>query len=109
MCEVFIERLQALDGAALATLGTALKAATDADPALLRSAFELPAAQQAAIQTALDQTFGQTIALRFEAGPELVSGIELCAQGQMLAWSIADYLGGLASGFDERLGVPEPA
>ena len=87
-----------LDGAALATLGAALQAASDAEPALVRSAFELPAAQHAAIQAALDETFGQPVALQFETAPELVSGIELSAQGQKLAWSISDYLGALSVG-----------
>jgi F-type H+-transporting ATPase subunit b len=109
MCEVFIQRLQAARGPALATLGAALKAVSDAEPAWLRSAFELPAAQRAAIQAALDESFGQPIALKFETAPELVSGIELSAQGQKLAWSISDYLAALSSGLEERLGVTEPA
>jgi F-type H+-transporting ATPase subunit b len=39
-CEVFIERLRAVDGPARDTLGEALKAASSAEPALLRSAFD---------------------------------------------------------------------
>lgn len=109
VCEVFIQRLRAIDGAALATLGSALKAVSDAEPALLRSAFELPAAQRAAIQSALAAVLGQPIALKFETTPALVSGIELSAQGQKLAWSIANYLDVLSSGLEERLGVTEPA
>ena len=108
-CEVFIQRLRAVDGAARATLSEALGAASETEPALLRSAFELPAAQHAAIQAALDETFGQPIPLKFETAPELVSGIELSAQGQKLAWSISDYLAALASGLQERLGATETA
>lgn len=108
-CEVFIQRLQAVNGTELATLGAALKEASDAAPALLRSAFELPEPQQAAIRTALAATFGQPIPLRFEAAPELVSGIELSAHGQKLAWSISDYLMALSAGLEERLGVKESA
>jgi len=108
-CEVFIQRLQVVDGAALATLGMALKAASDTEPALLRSAFELPAEQRAAIQGALDESFGQPILLKFETDPELVSGIELSAQGQKFAWSIADYLTALTSGIQERLDARETA
>lgn len=103
-CEVFIQRLKSTDGTALAALGTALKAASEAEPALLRSALELPAEQQAAIQAALEESFGQPIPLRFDTTPELVSGIELSAQGQKLAWSISDYLAALAAGLPERLG-----
>jgi len=108
-CEVFIQRLRAVDDAARATLGTALKAASEAAPALLRSAFELPAAQQAAVHAALLETFGQQISLTFETAPELVSGIELSAQGQKLSWSVADYLAALSSGLEEQLGATERA
>lgn len=109
VCEVFIQRLQAVQGVELAALGAALKQASDTAPALLRSAFELPPLQQAAIQAALAASFGQPIPLKFEAAPALVSGIELSAHGQKLAWSISDYLMALSSGLEERLGVKESA
>jgi F-type H+-transporting ATPase subunit b len=109
LCDVFLQRLQAVEGQALLTLGTALKAASSADPALLRSAFALPAPQRAAIQAALDAAIGQPIPLQFETVSELVSGIELRAQGQKLAWSISDYLDVLSTGLEAQLGVAEPA
>ncbi len=109
VCEVFIQRLQALDGPARATLGPGLQAVSDAEPALLRSAFALPVPQQTAIQAALDEAFGQPVPLKFETMPELVSGIELSAQGQKLAWSMADYLDALSSSLEERLAVADPA
>ncbi len=100
-CAVFIQRLHAIDGEALAALSAALKATSAEAPALLRSAFDLPAEQLAAIQAALDETFGQAIALKVETAPEVVSGIELSAQGQKLAWSIAGYLSELSSTLDQ--------
>lgn len=109
VCEIFIQRLQATRGPALAALGAALKAVSDAKPARLRSAFELPMPQQTAIKAALEDSFGQPIVLEFETTPDLVSGIELSAQGQKLAWSISDYLGALSSGLEEQLGVTGPA
>jgi F-type H+-transporting ATPase subunit b len=108
-CEVFIQRLRAVDGPARAALGAALKAASAAEPALLRSAFALPAAQQAAVQAALDEAFGQPIPLKFETAPELVSGIELSAQGQKLAWNISNYLAALSASLQAQLGASEPA
>ena len=99
-CEVFVQRLQAMEGPTLAAMSDALESVSDSEPALLRSAFELPAPQGAAIQAALDRVFGRPIPLAFETAPELVCGIELSAQGQKLAWSIADYLDELASGMD---------
>lgn len=101
-CAVFIQRLHAVDGEALAALSSALKATSAEAPALLRSAFDLPAEQLAAIQAALDETFGQAIALKVETVPEVVSGIEFSAQGQKLAWSIADYLTALSATLNEH-------
>jgi F-type H+-transporting ATPase subunit b len=105
--EVFIQRLQALEPPVLATLSTALKAATEAEPALVHSAFTLPDTQRATIQEALDTAVGQSVTLNFETKPELVSGIELSVQGQKLAWSISQYLGGLLSGLEDRLAVAQ--
>jgi F-type H+-transporting ATPase subunit b len=109
MCEVFIERLRAVEGPSLAVLRTALQAVSAAEPASLRTAFELPAPQAAAVQAALDDWFGDAVALRFEVSPELVGGIELRAQGQKLAWNISDYLGELSSDLEERLRPQETA
>ncbi|MEO8418458.1 MAG: F0F1 ATP synthase subunit delta [Methylophilaceae bacterium] len=99
--EVFTRRLRAMDGQAKEAFGATLKTATS--PALVRSAFDLPAEQRAAIQTALNETFSAEIHVRFETAPELVSGIELTTNGQKLAWSIADYLASLEKGIDELL------
>ncbi len=100
MTVVFTRRLRALDGPVKAGLAAALKNA--ADPVLVRSAFDLPAVQQAAIQQALNETFvdptpshGRTIPVRFATAPDLISGIELSTNGQKVAWSIADYLASL--------------
>lgn len=108
-CAVFLARLLALQGPSLVALSAALENVSDAQPALLRSAFELPALQVAAIQAALDGLFGRSIPLEFETAAELVCGIELSAQGQKLAWSIAGYLDELASCMDALVGVAAPA
>lgn len=100
-CEVFIAHLRSLDGNALGAMSSALKTTSEAAPAVLRSAFVLPPAQLAAVQAALDATFGQAIALKVETSPDLVSGIELSAQGQKLAWSIAGYLAALSADLEE--------
>jgi F-type H+-transporting ATPase subunit b len=88
--EVFTRRLRELGGPAKAALGDALK--TSSEPALLRSAFELPAEQRAAIQNALNETFSAEIRIRFEIARDAICGVELTANGQKVAWSIADYL-----------------
>jgi F-type H+-transporting ATPase subunit b len=93
MVGVFIERLHALDGKAKADIAEALK--TVSAPAVVRSAFDLPGPQRDAIQKALNEAFSTEVNLRFEAAPHLVGGIEITANGQKLAWSIADYLSNL--------------
>ena len=99
--EVFTRRLREMDGPAKKNLGEALKTVSDA--ALVRSAFELPVEQRAAIQNALNETFSSDIRVRYEAAPDLISGIELTANGQKVAWSIADYLTSLDKGVEELL------
>ncbi len=99
--EVFTRRLREMDPAAKAVLAKALMSTSDA--ALVRSAFELPLAQRAAIQNALNESFSAEVRVRFEAAPELVSGVELIANGQKVAWSIADYLESLQKKVGELL------
>ena len=99
--EVFNRRLRGLDGPAKAGLAEALK--TAAEPAIVRSAFDLPGAQRAAIQNALNETFSAEVRVRFETAPDLIGGIELTTNGQKVAWSIADYLASLEKGVDELL------
>jgi F-type H+-transporting ATPase subunit b len=104
LCDVFVRRLRDLDAAAKEALGAALKGAPDA--ALVRSAFDLPAEQRAAIQSALAETFGVQVVPRFETAPDLIGGIELSAQGVKLAWSIADYLTSLQKSVTALLAGP---
>jgi F-type H+-transporting ATPase subunit b len=96
MGEVFMRRLRALDDQAREGFAKSLKSATG--PALVRSAFDLPAEQRAAIQNALNETFSAEIRVRFETAPDLVSGIELTTNGQKVAWSIREYLASLEAG-----------
>ncbi len=99
--EVFTRRLREMDDQAKAGLAETLKTASN--PALVRSAFDLPEEQRTAIQNALGETFSAEIDVRFETAPELISGIELTTNGQKVAWSIADYLASLEKKVGELL------
>jgi F-type H+-transporting ATPase subunit b len=99
--EVFTRRLRSMDDKTKQGLAGALKTATE--PALVRSVFELPAAQRAAIQNALNETFSADVRVRYETAPDLVSGIELTTNGQKIGWSIAEYLASLEKGVGELL------
>ena len=101
MGEVFTRRLRELDHQAKTVLGDALK--ENSEPALVRSAFDLPAEQRAAIQNSLNETFSSEIHIRFETLPDLISGIELSSNGQKVGWSIADYLASLEKSVGELL------
>jgi F-type H+-transporting ATPase subunit b len=101
LVEVFTRRVRVMDGPTKAGLIDALKKSSE--PALVRSAFDLPAEQQAAIQNALNEISSAEIHIRFETVPDLISGIELTTNGQKVAWSIADYLTSLEKGVDELL------
>ena len=68
----------------------------------MRSAFELPAAQRAAIERAVKEN-SRGIRVRFETAPDLISGMELTADGHKVAWSIADYLASLEKSVGEIL------
>jgi F-type H+-transporting ATPase subunit b len=99
--EVFNRRLREMNGKAKESLRTALMTASD--PAVVRSTFELPTEQRAAVQNALNEVFSAEIRIRFETAPDLISGIELATNGQKVGWSIADYLTSMEEGVDELL------
>jgi F-type H+-transporting ATPase subunit b len=93
MGEVFTRRLREMDAKAKEELRSAIKGSSE--PVLVRSAFELPAEQRAAIQNALNETLSSDVHVRFETAPGSVCGIEVTANGQKVAWSIAEYLASL--------------
>jgi F-type H+-transporting ATPase subunit b len=91
--EVFTRRLREMDPKAKEVLANALRSSTE--PAVVWSTFELGVAQRAAIQNALNESFSAAIRLRFETAANGICGIELTANGQKVAWNIADYLASL--------------
>lgn len=93
MTKVFTRRLRELNGQAKQELGQLLTALSE--PARVRSTFELPAAQQAEIQRAMNETFAADIPLLFDTAPDTIGGIEVTCSGRKLAWSIDEYLKGL--------------
>jgi F-type H+-transporting ATPase subunit b len=90
LVEMFARRVRELRGAAKQVLSGALHSA--ANPAAVRSVFELSQQQRSLLQAALNETFQRDVALSFECAPELISGIEFITNGQKLAWNVADYV-----------------
>ncbi|MDA8161405.1 MAG: F0F1 ATP synthase subunit delta [Desulfobacteraceae bacterium] len=98
---VFINRLRVLSDEEKERLKSAFK--TRSGPAVVRSAFELTATQQNAIELAVREILAFDAGIMFETAPELIGGIEFTANGQKLAWSIADYLKSLDKGVGDLL------
>jgi F-type H+-transporting ATPase subunit b len=99
--EIFIERLHSLTEPDKEQLMIAAKA--NAQSVHVRSAFELPVERRNAIETAVKQSISTEAQIQFETVLNLVSGIELSANGQKVAWSITDYLTALEKTTGELL------
>jgi F-type H+-transporting ATPase subunit b len=106
MARMFLERLRALSAADKKSL--ALSAEVAAAAVVVRSAFELPAPQRAAIEQALGEICGSGMRLSYQVVPGLIGGVEVSAGGSKIAWSIADYLGALEHSVGQML-APQPA
>ena len=101
MVEAFIRRLREMDSSAKEVLAGAIR--TSSEPVSVRSTFDLPEVLRAEIKSALNEIFSAEISIRFETRPDMVSGVELGANGQKLAWSIDDYLGSMEKGVEALL------
>lgn len=97
--DVFSQRLHNLKDEEKKQLTSARSASPN--QALVRTAFDLPQAQQDLIKKTIKETLGIEIQPKFETVPELVSGIELITDGQKVAWSIANYLTSLQKSISE--------
>lgn len=101
MTDVFVGRLRAMKAEDKSHLVDTLKESSQI--ALVRSAFDLPADQRAAIEAAINETLAMKADVRFETAPGLASGIELSTQGYKLSWSITNYLDSLEKSMSETL------
>lgn len=98
---VFAQRLRELNDDEKEKLASAL--GKSSSPVLIRTAFDLPEAQRDLVKKAIKETLGIEIQARFETAPDMISGIELTADGQKVAWSIAGYLESLEKSIGELL------
>jgi F-type H+-transporting ATPase subunit b len=104
MTEIFIQRLHDLNESDMAELKAAFKISSR--PLIVRTVFILPAKQCLEIETAMKKILGEDKEVKFETVPDLVSGIEISADGRKVAWSISDYLQSLGKSFDSLLKSP---
>jgi len=89
----FLGRLSQLDGNEKAQLAAHLK--TSRRPLVIRSAFDLPDPVRVNIEHAVCNSLEINVPIRFETTPEVLSGIELGADGHKVSWSINGYLSSL--------------
>src|SRR6516164_360983 len=89
----FLGRLSQLDGNEKAQLAAHLK--TSRRPLVIRSAFDLPDPVRVNIEHAVCNSLEINVPIRFETTPEVLSGIELAADGHKVSWSINGYLSSL--------------
>lgn len=101
MVEVFVDRLQALSDVEKETLSKALQTAEK--PLVMRSASDLSAEQRQTLEQAIQAMLGAAPTMRYETVPELVSGLELSADGHKIGWNIASYLASLENSIGELL------
>ena len=99
--KLFISRLEELSDKGKKEFTDAFKSGTG--PVLIQSAFELNTKQQKEIKKAVDEILGKETEFEFKIAPEIISGIELTANGYKLAWSISAYLNALQNSISETL------
>jgi len=106
---LFIKRLNELKEEDKKKFIASFKA--DPNPILVQSAFALPPKQQTDIQESVKGILGTDVQFQFRITPEIISGIELSANGFKLSWSISDYLNALEKSINETIkekSKPEP-
>ncbi len=101
MTNIFIHRLNDMDEKQVQELSAFSHDASGV--VVVRSAFELASPQKAAIGDAVKPLFAEGTPIKFEIRPDLISGIELAANGQKIAWSVGDYLKALTDSVDGLL------
>jgi F-type H+-transporting ATPase subunit b len=107
MVAVFIQQLACLPDADKTRFRQSL--AQTEQTAAVRSAYPLAEAERADIQQAVNQCFSGEVQLSFTNSDQSIAGIELSAKGQLIAWSIASYLGALQKNIAATLAAATPA
>ena len=90
MANVFIKRVKDLSQEEKQQFTTAFLSSKE--PIDTRSTFDLAPQQQTEIENAIKELLGNPLEFTFNTSPELISGIELNANGYKLSWSISEYL-----------------
>ena len=98
---VFIQRLHDLDASKKKAMSSALK--KESGKVTVRTALDISSVLRTAIETSIKESFGSQPDVTFESAPDLICGIELCVNGQKVAWSVVDYLSSIEESFEDLL------
>ncbi len=99
--KVFISRIDELKDKEKQQFIDAFK--SPSNPVLIQSAFELHKKQQTEIKKTVDEILGKETEFEFKTAPEIISGIELKANGYKLSWNISAYLDALQNDISETI------
>jgi F-type H+-transporting ATPase subunit b len=106
---VFIQRFETISAEEKAAFKLVFQPLMPANktPLVVRTGFTLTDEQRALIESTIKHTLGyhdnEAIAFAFVIDSTVVSGIEISANGQKVAWNISDYLSSLAKGVEQIL------
>ncbi|RVT44900.1 F0F1 ATP synthase subunit B [Rheinheimera sediminis] len=103
---VFVKQLGQLQDEAKSSFKQSLFKAKNS--ALVRSAFALQDTEQSMIQQAVNHCFSAQVQLRFVTSDQSIAGIELSAEGQLIAWTIESCLDALEKHIADRLASSAP-
>jgi F-type H+-transporting ATPase subunit b len=90
MTTLFVDRIQQLKGEAKQQFMDAFQSVDT--PVLIQSAFELNAHQQQRIKESVNEMLEKETTFQFKTAPEIISGIELTANGYKMEWSVSAWL-----------------
>ena len=99
--EMFLLRMNEMGAAEKQKLIEAFRTATV--PAIVRSGFDLSADQRAAILNSLNAFSSAKLSVIYETSQNVLTGIEITANGQKLVWSVGDYISSMEKVVSEFL------
>jgi F-type H+-transporting ATPase subunit b len=99
----FIKRIKEMDSVAKTNFIEALRSKPDASEIWIRSTFDLPENKKMELENSIDEILGLKGLFNYQIQPELISGIELSANGFKLSWSILSYITSLENSISGTL------
>lgn len=93
--QTFIRRLTALEQGSLNTLKNSQ------EPVTVSSSFELTPDTKSAVTHAIQSLTGTTLTPVYKQSPELICGIELFCESQVINWNLSDYLNELSKSINQ--------